>query len=151
MRTIDILTDRKAELEKELAEIQSDLIDVKKAIAGIMGSEVEQSSDIEQPLHANITGHAMNVDDAIILAVEAGKKTPVTIRDYMAENLGVDTTLNSVRTRVSKLKKLKKIRHGDDGWLPISSFGETAPNDESEGAPTPSPSSDLYSTEGTGA
>lgn len=93
----------------------------------------------------------MPVDDAVILAVKAGQTTPRAIRDYMAERLGVDTTINSVRTRVSKLKKLGKIGHNRDGWVPVNSFGESAPKVEGEGAATPSPSSDLYSNPGHGA
>jgi hypothetical protein len=85
--------------------------------------------------------HPMLVNDAIILAVEAGNKTPVQILRYLKEKLGVDTTLNSVRSRVSPLGQQGLIGHDSSGWVPIKKIealnGSAASASKAGGAATP--------------
>ncbi|MEM6480672.1 MAG: hypothetical protein AAF922_04975 [Pseudomonadota bacterium] len=63
----------------------------------------------------------VTLDDAIVKAVGAGQSTPVMILDYVTGKMSVETTINSVRTRVSRLKREGKLLRGKQGWsLPSS-------------------------------
>lgn len=63
----------------------------------------------------------VSLDDAILKAVGSGQSTPVMILDYVTGKMSVETTINSVRTRVSRLKREGKLMRGKEGWsLPKS-------------------------------
>lgn len=73
----------------------------------------------------------MPVNDAIVMAVNAGCKSPVQILSYLVSELGIKTTLNSVRSRVSPLKQMGRIAHDGSGWIPVQGKGSS---EESEGS-----------------
>lgn len=58
----------------------------------------------------------VTLDDAIIKAVGSGQSTPVMILDHVTKKMAVDTTINSIRTRVSRLKREGKLLRGKEGW-----------------------------------
>ncbi|MEM6578317.1 MAG: hypothetical protein AAF678_07485 [Pseudomonadota bacterium] len=63
----------------------------------------------------------ISLDDGIMRAVKAGQSTPVLILDYVTKKMSIETTINSVRTRVSRLKREGKLMRGKEGWsLPTS-------------------------------
>lgn len=63
----------------------------------------------------------VSLDDGIIKAVKAGQSTPVMILDYVTGKMSIQTTINSVRTRVSRLKREGKLLRGKEGWtLPVT-------------------------------
>lgn len=67
------------------------------------------------------TGGKVSLDDAILKAVKTGQSTPVLILDYVTKKMSVVTTINSVRTRVSRLKREGKLMRGKEGWsIPTS-------------------------------
>ncbi|WP_370301653.1 hypothetical protein [Pseudooceanicola sp.] len=76
----------------------------------------------------------MPIDDAIIEAVKNGVRSPAKILRFLSTQLGVDTTINSVRTRLSRLKKEGKIAHDNRGWIMPSEVSEGLPLDGNGGA-----------------
>ncbi|MDT9600029.1 hypothetical protein [Sphingosinicella rhizophila] len=113
MAILEMLLERQKELEAQKAVIEKDLSDVAKAIAAINGP-----ASAAVKLEGNQPSHPMPVDKAIVIAVREGSRTPVQILDYLRKRLGVHTTINSVRTRVSKLKNDGRIDHDETGWVP---------------------------------
>jgi hypothetical protein len=117
MHVREILTQRREELKASIAAVESELHDIDLALVAMGASKPES---IKAPSLTNRfqIRHSMPVNDAVILAVEAGCKTPVTILDYLQSRLDIQTTLNSVRSRVSPLKQEGKIGHDGTGWVP---------------------------------
>lgn len=83
------------------------------ALASLRASSVAESTPAKR-------NHSMNVGEAIVYAVEHGCTTPTQVLAYLETELGITTTLNSVRARLSPLKKEGKIGHDGKGWVPIS-------------------------------
>ena len=88
-----------------------------------IGQAAQKSSPLA-PLPSPAPKHPMRVNDAIVIAVGAGMKTPTRILAYLADHLGVHTTLNSVRSRVSPLGQEGRIAHDETGWIPASAKTE---------------------------
>ena len=61
----------------------------------------------------------MKINDAIVEAVNSGRKNPRGIFDFIENQLGIDTTINSVRVRVSKLRIGGLIAKDAEGYAPI--------------------------------
>ena len=59
----------------------------------------------------------LNIDDAILEAIKNGVRAPSPILKFLANHLGVQTTINSVRTRVSRMSKQGRLAHDDRGWI----------------------------------
>lgn len=128
MHVRDLLLSRQAELKASIAEVEAELAQIAlalKAIAG--GEEIETQRDFTNARTSPIAAatnvatlrHRMPVNDAIVLAVEAGNKTPTDILNYLRRELRVMTTINSVRSRVSSLKSDGRIAHDGTGWIPV--------------------------------
>lgn len=123
MHIRDMLLARQAELESSISAVRSELGQISRALKAIDEKPVQIG---EQPLlpkqvpasSVSAIRHSMPVNDAIVIAVEAGCKTPTTILAHLVDKLAVMTTLNSVRSRVSPLGRQGKIRHDDSGWVP---------------------------------
>lgn len=113
MSIADMLRARQRELAASKAAIERDLDDVAVALAAL--GQGPEDSGAAMPQNSQ---NAMSVDDAIVRAVEAGQKTPRDILAHLSAKLGVHTTINSVRTRVSKLKNVGRIAHDGMGWVP---------------------------------
>jgi hypothetical protein len=115
MAVMEILKSRKVDLQRQVDALDREIKDVDVAIAAIL----KANDGREQAASSPQAKHSMPVDDAIIRAVGAGMKTPTDILSYLERELGINTTINSIRTRVSRLKKNKKIGHDATGWLPL--------------------------------
>lgn len=151
MHVRDILTKRREELKASISAVEAELKDIDLALQAMGANPEHQTTKLPEASNRFQIRHSMPVNDAVVLAVNAGCKTPVAILQYLKEKLDIHTTINSVRSRVSPLKKEGRIAHDGSGWIPATNFGESAPKAEGEGATTPSPSSDLYSNQGHGA
>jgi hypothetical protein len=111
------------------AEIKASLANIKAKKAEIEGIQRAKAALMNEPSAGktfiagfdsdlNVKPKA-SVNDSIVAAVEAGNKTPASILGYMAEELGVATTLGSVRANLSPLKAKGRIAHDGIGWVPI--------------------------------
>lgn len=122
MSVAEMLYARKIELEAQKAAIEKDLEDLSLALAAI-GKAVEQTTHVlettkaAKPNKSRPEGAPRTIDDAITIAVGNGARTPARILAYLKRELEVDTTINSVRTRVSKLKKEGKLVSTPLGWM----------------------------------
>ena len=122
MHIREILTQRRDELKASISAVEAELKDIDCALNAIGAAPRDSVAKLAaaKPSMANRfqIRHSMPVNDAVVKAVEAGRKTPVAILDYLQTVLDVQTTLNSVRSRVSPLKQEGKIAHDGDGWVP---------------------------------
>lgn len=122
MHARDLLLQRQKELKDGISAVETELSQIARALKAID----EKPTEIGQfppkrdltPSPSHSPKHPMRVNDAIVLAVEAGQKTPTQILAYLKAELGVETTLNSVRSRVSPLGQAGTIAHDSSGWIP---------------------------------
>jgi hypothetical protein len=155
MHARELLLQRQKELRDSIAAVDTELSQIARALKAMdeKPTEVGQfppARDLAPPPPPVHLKHPMKVNDAIILAVEAGHKTPTQILAYLKAELGVETTLNSVRSRVSPLGQQGLIGHDGSGWIPankdeaLNGNAASASKAGGEGAPTPaSPSLNL--------
>lgn len=119
MTIIDMLREQQKELEAKKAVIDRELEHVQKALAAIEDSGAGGFANAGRVAEENAKyQHPMPVDDAIVIAVKNGAKSPTEIHAYLRRKLGLHTTVGSIRTRVSKLRKKGRITHSAEGWLP---------------------------------
>lgn len=141
----EMLQRKRKELMESAAAIAVDLHDVEIALAaigGVVSSESHLAGRGDQAQLPRIA-HPMKVGDAIVQAVNAGHSSPKAILEYLQTELGVFTTLNSVRSRVSPLKTEGRIAHDGNGWVPVSrqldltNGDNSSPQGETGGAQPP--------------
>lgn len=113
-----MLLDAKQKAQAVIDSKRLEIAELDKAIGAVSGESAlhTERGDAGQPE----TKNPMQVGDAIILAVEKGYKTPAAIYDYLTREVGVQTTIGSVRARLSPLKSEGKVAHDGEGWIPIS-------------------------------
>lgn len=125
--TLELLEAQKEELEKERARLDADINDIDAAIKAIRsrrGGAPSKSSTAPRKTtppkkttkRSKTAGQKVSLDDAIVAAVGKAHTTPVMILDYVTDKLGVETTINSVRTRVSRLKREGLLARTKNGW-----------------------------------
>lgn len=117
MHIREVLTQRREELVAGQAAVEAELRDIDLALKAMNGAPVVAAAKPSITSRFQIR-HSMPVNDAIVQAVEAGRTTPLQILDYLQNTLDIQTTLNSVRSRVSPLKQEGKISHDGNGWVP---------------------------------
>lgn len=98
-----------AKYDRAIAEIDAATSTIMKARKAAPTSD-EGSYDVIP--RANIS-----IDDAILEAVATGLQTPAKILNFLASDLGIETTINSVRTRVSRLGAAGKLTRDQRGWV----------------------------------
>lgn len=122
MHARELLLQRQKELKDSIALVEAELSQIARALRAMDEKPTEIGQPLTRPAATPSPSappkHPMLVNDAIVLAVEAGNKTPVQILSYLKEKLGVNTTLNSVRSRVSPLGQDGLIGHDGSGWIP---------------------------------
>ena len=128
MHARDLLLQRHKELKDGIAAVEVELSQISRALAAMDEKPTEVGQLRAKPVTSPSAPpkHPMRVNDAIIVAVEAGMKTPVQILGYLKDHLGVHTTLNSVRSRVSPLGQQGLIGHDGSGWVPVNKTGADA-------------------------
>ncbi|MDP2061764.1 MAG: hypothetical protein Q8J98_01490 [Phaeovulum sp.] len=132
MGPVDILKDARTKLvierEKLCSALDAKIADLDIAISALEDrfgrSKVPDSIDAIAPISP--------IDVAIIEAVRSGMHTPAKIHAYIARHLSIDTTVNSVRTRVSRLKSSGKIARDDRGWIMPNEVYEGLPLNEND-------------------
>jgi hypothetical protein len=117
MHIREVLAQRREELVAGQAEVEAELRDIDLALKAMGGASAKAVEKASMANRFQIR-HSMPVNEAIVKAVEAGRKTPVNILQYLQDDLGIQTTINSVRSRVSPLKQEGKIAHDGEGWVP---------------------------------
>lgn len=127
MHARDLLLQRQRELKDSISAVEAELSQIVRALkamdevpTAIGQFAVRIAPEPKAALDSRPPKHPMRVNDAIVIAVEAGQKTPTQILAYLKTKLGVDTTLNSVRSRVSPLGQTGLIGHDDSGWIPVT-------------------------------
>lgn len=118
MHIRDLLINRRNDLKASISAVEAELKDIDCALNAMSAPLRESGAMVAPMVNRFQIRHSMPVNDAVILAVEAGRKTPATILEYLRDELGIQTTLNSVRSRVSPLKKEGRIAHDGIGWVP---------------------------------
>lgn len=128
MHARELLLQRQKELKDSIAAVEVELSQIARALRAMdekptqIGVQFPPKHDpAPPPAHTSVPQHPMKVNDAIVKAVEAGQKTPTQILAYLKDKLGVNTTLNSVRSRVSPLGQAGLIGHDGTGWIPAKS------------------------------
>lgn len=115
----EILNKRHADLKAGIAVVEHELREIEAALKAIESvTPSAPSSPAQESSNRFDIRHSMPVNDAVVLAVNAGCKTPMEILKYLQNQLGIMTTINSVRSRVSPLKAEGKIKHDGTGWVP---------------------------------
>lgn len=71
--------------------------------------------------------HKMPVDDAVLQAIKSGVRSPIAMLKFLDDQLGVKTTISSIRTRLSRMKKVGRIAHDGRGWIMPSEVSEGLP------------------------
>jgi len=132
MGAVDILRGARAKLANERKELCASLdakieeLDIAiLALQERFGLNASPSSIVE------ITPKS-SIDVGIIEAVRNGNHTPATIHAFIARHLNIDTTVNSVRTRVSRLKSSGLIARDDRGWIMPYEVFEGLPLNEND-------------------
>ena len=123
MHARDMLLQRQKELKNSISTVEVELSQIARALRAMDERPTELGQfppkrDLAPPPPLTHLKHPMKVNDAIVLAVYAGNKTPTLILAYLKSELGVDTTLNSVRSRVSPLGQAGLIGRDNTGWIP---------------------------------
>lgn len=111
MTVEELLRNKRQELEAERERIHRELEQVEAALEAIAPITVS-------PAASDRPGSGLSIDEAIVRAVGAGCRTPLTILAYLGNELLISTTVNSIRTRVSKLYQEGRIAKGNNGWAP---------------------------------
>lgn len=108
--------------DRALAEIDAAMKAIKKSRGASSGRKAAKASKGKTS--------SIPIDEAVIEAVKNGARTPAQIHEFMENTLGVNTTINSVRTRVSRLGRDARLTRDSSGWtLPETpaTQGETEP------------------------
>ncbi|TIP04935.1 MAG: hypothetical protein E5X72_09655 [Mesorhizobium sp.] len=107
----EILRQKKQELLAQVAELRKDIRELDAAlellgdVAGKAGSTVSPAGSVPSPINA-----------AILEAISQGNSTPEAIYLFVVHQMQVDTTKNSISTRLSKLKNDGLIENDGQGW-----------------------------------
>lgn len=109
MSVINSLQDRRSELQIEIEVLGRELRHIEIALDAIAKAEGQDKGAT--------SGQTMPIDDAVIEAVKNGVRSPAKILKFLEKHLGINTTINSVRTRVSRLKNDGRLARDERGWI----------------------------------
>ena len=109
MWVINTLRNRRSDLQKEIELLRRELRHIEIALDAIAKAEDQEK--------AAAPDRVMPIDDAVIEAVKNGIRSPSTILKFLETNLHINTTINSVRTRVSRLKNDGRLARDERGWI----------------------------------
>ena len=134
---MDILQNLQGLYDQRVAELVKDdkaAHELLLAIDAIKVSRGGQAS-VSATLHVSANPrvrHKMPVDDAVLLAVGNGVQSPIEMLRFLEKQLGVRTTIASIRTRLSRMKKDGRVGHDSRGWVMPSEVSEGLPLNENE-------------------
>lgn len=106
----DILKAKRQEMLAQISELRKGL------------REIDQALEILEPALGNegrtvISVGSSTVNDAIIWAVSNGAGTPAEIYNFITNDLSMETSKNSVSTRLSKMKNEGLLDHDGEHWV----------------------------------
>jgi hypothetical protein len=114
-----ILNDAKASALAVIKAKKAEVADIDRAIAALSNApKVENKSAVLS--RVSQIRHSMPVGEAIVKAVDAGNKSPSDVFTYLENELGIKTTIGSVRARLSPLKSEGRISNDGTGWVPVA-------------------------------
>ncbi|MGY3328517.1 hypothetical protein ACVILI_001534 [Mesorhizobium sp. USDA 4775] len=131
----EILKQKRQELLARAAEIRKDIRDIDAALE-ILGGEARTVAGTIYTGNANFSllpAGPSPINNAIIDAISQGATTPAAIYEFITEQRQIDTSKNSVSTRLSKMKNDGLIDNDGRGWTVVKKA-------EGSGAETPEPS-----------
>ena len=108
MDILKTLQAEEAENDAQIAALKVEGAKIRAAISAILNYE---NFPAQKAHPAN-----MGINEAVIEAIKSGHRTPLPIHDFIKTHLGMKTTINSVRVRVSKLGTQKRIIRTAAGW-----------------------------------
>lgn len=103
---LQLLKDRRIEAQREIDRLRAEVRDIDTAITAIQSSG---------GISKTPSGKS-SIDDAVVEAVKMGMKTPTSIHKYLHNELNVETSLQSVRVRASRLGQEGRLGRDKDGW-----------------------------------
>ncbi|MBZ9870167.1 hypothetical protein LB542_04725 [Mesorhizobium sp. BR1-1-9] len=131
----EILKQKRQELLAQVAEIRKDIREIEAALE-VLGGETRTVAGTIYTGNANFSllpAGASPINNAIIDAISQGNTTPAAIFDFITEQRQIDTSKNSVSTRLSKMKNDGLIDNDGQGWTVVKKA-------EGSGAEAPEPS-----------
>ena len=120
-------------LEAEIESLAARKAEVQAAISAVL--KMRTAADLPTQSVATprqTEANRMPIDDAIIEAVKNDARAPAAILSFMQKHLGVQTTINSVRTRVSRLRANGRLTHDQRGWVLPEQIHEGLPLNEND-------------------
>ncbi|PWE31160.1 hypothetical protein DDZ14_14155 [Maritimibacter sp. 55A14] len=133
---ITLLKDERDKIIKKrneaCAPFDAQIAEYDAAIAAIEGVRGDRGRSGVQSTVLSGSGPKMARDEAVIEAIKNGKRQPVAILDFIIRHLGIETTINSVRTRLSRLKNEGRIAHDSRGWIMPHEISEGLPLNEND-------------------
>ncbi len=126
--TLEMLRAQEKEIRGRIASLHAELGDVAAAVAAIEA----RHNPPPKPGAAKEARAALSINDGIVEAVRNGRGAPTPILHFLKRELGIDTTRNSVSTRLGKLREAGLLAHNGSEWI-IAPKNET-PSAGTEGA-----------------
>jgi hypothetical protein len=117
-RAVEILKAEKLRMQTDIAELRRGIREIDTALAAIEGVDGSAAAS-QQP--------SSPINHGIIDAISNGCRTPSAIHSFL-ESRGVDTSRQSVSTRLQRLKNDGLIAHDGERWTLPKDEG---PDDES--------------------
>ncbi|RVD71395.1 MAG: hypothetical protein E5V62_14860 [Mesorhizobium sp.] len=129
----DLLRQKKQELLAQVAEIRKDIRELDAALELLEGGGKDAASSEGKFFSPTVTAGPSPINAAILEAIKNGNGTPEAIYLFIRDHLQIDTTKNSVSTRLSKMKNDGLIDNDGQGWTVVQKA-------EGPGASTSEPS-----------
>lgn len=109
----DILRAKRQELAAQASELRKSIREIDAALELLGEAEGSKS----------VGSSASPINAAIVEAVSQGCSTPAQIYNFVTHVKEIDTSKNSISTRLSKLKNDGVIDNNENGWVPKKAEG----------------------------
>lgn len=105
----EVLKAKKQEIVSQIADLRKGLRDIEAAL-----EILDPPSGGEGKI---VPGDRQTVNEAILWAVHNGNGTPAEIYNFITNEMSVETSKNSVSTRLSKMKNEGLLEHDGERWI----------------------------------
>lgn len=113
----DILRAKRQQLMGEVAEIRRSIRELDAALEVLGEAELGKNGG---------AASASPINAAIVDAISQGNSTPAQIFEFVTTQKDIDTSKNSISTRLSKMKNDGLIDHDGHGWVLLKTEGSDA-------------------------
>jgi hypothetical protein len=123
---IETLRAKKAEIKESIRLLQIEDREIDTAISAIEDGRSKIVSAVGTIRGTGtVTGVSavssnMGINEGIVEAVKNGADSPAKIFHFLKPHLGIETTKNSVNTRLGKLRDNGRIAYRDGRWVPAT-------------------------------